>query len=463
MIELDPLYPYQLEGAIYLANHPHALIADEPGLGKTAQTIRACDIVGAERILVVCPAAARINWSREFTRFSPMDRDCAVLFTGTSTPSGTGVTVVSYDLLASSAKIKDTLKAVQWDALILDEAHYLKERSAKRTKVIYGHNKSSRGIAGNSKRVWRITGTPTLNNVSDVYTHLKSAGLYERGYWDFVFEFCSGFDTDYGYKITGTRNAEQLKALLAKFMIRRKKEDVMTQLPPITYQVVTVERNEVELDPWFYENYRSLGKAAFLSRLEDEDRTLKHTLATIRGTGKREVATDILGMLQSLSTSTSTLRRYIGMAKLNRCIEIVKEELDSGRLDKIVIFAVHQSVIELTRQKLAKYGAVTLYGGTPADKRQSNIDKFQNNPRARVFIGNIQAAGTAITLTAAHEVAFFESDWVPANNAQAAMRVHRIGQTQNVRCRIFTCAGSVDEDITRILAIKSRELSKVID
>ena len=106
-------------------------------------------------------------------------------------------------------------------------------------------------------------------------------------------------------------------------------------------------------------------------------------------------------------------------------------------------------------------GAVTLYGGTNADTRQKNIDKFQNNPKCRVFIGNIQAAGTGITLTAAHEVAFIEADWVPANNAQAAMRCHRIGQTKPVRVRFFSCAGSVDEDVMNTLRRKAYELSRL--
>lgn len=453
-------FPYQLEGADYLATKDHALLADEMGLGKSAQVIVACDITAAFDILIVCPAAVRINWSREFERFSPMDRPCTLIMTGKDKP-GRGVNIVSYDLLASNEKLRQQLKAMRWDVLVIDEAHYLKERSAKRTKALYGHAKHP-GIMHSAKRCWRLSGTPMPNNASELYTHLKSAGIEQRPYWDFVYDFCAGFESDYGYKITGVKNAPKLKGLLAQFMLRRKKDDVMKQLPPITFSEVTVERSEVELDPWFYENWRPIGIPAFLQEMKDIDSSLKTGLNVIRR-GHHHNNEDALEMLKSYSKSTSTLRRYIGLAKLPRVLDIIEEELESGALDKIVLFAMHQQVIEQTRTRFRKYKAVTLYGGTPTAKRQQNIDQFMNNPKCRVFIGQVVAAGTGITLTSAHEVAFIEADWVPANNAQAAMRCHRVGQTKPVRVRFFTCAGSVDEDVMRVVVHKTREIAKIID
>lgn len=381
---------------------------------------------------------------------------------GNDKPIHPGVTVVSYDLIAANEKLRQWLKSKQWDVLILDEAHYLKERSAKRTKAIYGISARVLGIAHGASRVWRLSGTPAPNDVSELYTHLKSAGIYTRGYWDFVFEFCEGFDSNFGFKITGVKNVPQLKALLSQFMLRRKKEQVMSQLPPITFQHVVVERSQVELDPYFYENWRPIGVKAFLAEMEEKDRVLKAAIKTAREHSKAKVD-DVIGVLESLSTSTATLRRYIGLAKLPRCLEIIEEELASKQIDKIVLFAIHKDVIEGARNALRKFGPVTLYGGTPAEKRQSHIDRFQKDPKCRVFIGNIVAAGTGITLTASSEVAFLEADWVPANNAQATMRCHRIGQTKNVRVRFFSCAGSVDEDVMKTLVNKTRELSKVFD
>jgi SWI/SNF-related matrix-associated actin-dependent regulator 1 of chromatin subfamily A len=456
---LETPFPYQLEGAAFLASKPQAMLGDEMGLGKSAQAIRACDLVGAFQILIVCPAAVRINWDREFTRFSPMDRPCTVLLSGKDKPIK-GVNVISFDLLINK-KVKETLQGIDWDALIIDEAHYLKERSAKRTRAVYGHAFKN-GLAHKAKFVWRLTGTPMPNDASELYTHLRSAGVVNEPYWDFVYRFCAGFEGDYGYKITGVKNVPQLKELLAQMMLRRKKEEVMTQLPPITFHNVTVERSEVELDPWFYENWRPIGVPAFLQNMKDIDSALKTSLGTIK-TGHHHTADDSLTLLESFAKSTSTLRRYIGLAKLPKVLDIIEEDLESGAIDKIVIFAMHQQVIELTRTRFRKYGAVTLYGGTPTSKRQENIDKFMNVSKCRVFIGQIIAAGTGITLTSAHEVAFIEADWVPANNAQAAMRCHRVGQTKPVRVRFFTCAGSVDEEVNRVLVHKTREITKVLD
>lgn len=455
---IEQPFPYQVEGAKWLATKTQALLADSMGLGKSAQTIIACDIVGASRVLIVCPAAVRINWDREFTRFSPMDRHNTVIMTGKDEP-GPQVNVVSFDLLASNEKLRNKLKSIHWDVVIIDEAHYLKERTAKRTKALYGHAQHP-GICHNAKRVWRLTGTPAPNNVSELWTHLKSGGVVNEPYWDFVYRFCSGFDADYGYKITGHKNVEQLRALLSTFMLRRKKEDVLKDLPDIIFQNVTVERSEVELDPWFYENWRPIGVPQFLANLKTLDTNLKNALDSIKDCS-HYAQKDAITLLESFTKSTSTLRRYIGLAKLPKILDIIEDELKSGQVKKIVLFAVHQQVIENARVRLREYGAVTLFGGTPAARRQSNIDRFMKDDTCRVFIGQITAAGTGITLTSAHEVAFLESDWVPANNAQAAMRVHRIGQTRKVRCRFFNCAGSVDEQISSILMHKSRELAKV--
>lgn len=459
-MSLETPFEYQQTGAAYLAAKQHALLADEMGLGKSAQVIVACDLINAHDILIVCPAAVRINWDREFYRFSPMDRPARVIATGKDKP-GKGVNIVSYDLLASNEKLRNQLKSMPWDVLVLDEAHYLKERTAKRTKALYGHNKHP-GIMHSAKRTWRLSGTPMPNNASELFTHLKSAGIVAQPYWDFVYEFCAGFEGDYGYKITGVKNADKLKGLLGQFMLRRKKDEVMKELPPITFSEVTVERSEVELDPWFYENWQPIGIPAFLAEMKGIDGSLKTGLQAIKR-GHHHNNEDSLELLKAYAKSTSTLRRYIGLAKLPRVLDIIEEELESGALDKIVLFAMHQQVIEQTRTRFRKFGAVTLYGGTPTKKRQENIDAFQNNAKCRVFIGQVIAAGTGITLTKAHEVAFIEADWVPANNAQAAMRCHRVGQTKPVRVRFFTCAGSVDEEVMRVVVHKTREIAKIID
>lgn len=461
---LETPFPYQNIGARWIAPMPQALLADDMGLGKSCQAIRGADTVGADNILVICPAAVRVNWEREFEKFSPMGRPCSVIFTGSDPIPAHGVVIISYDL---AVVLAHKLKAKTWDLLILDECHFLKERTAKRTKAIYGHGKRFPGIDQSAKRVWRLSGTPAPNNASELWTHLKSAGMTTESYWDFTFRYCSGFDNDYGYKITGHKNTNELKAILAPFMLRRTKEEVMAELPPIRYQEITVERSEVCLDPDFYEQIQGqrLTVAQFNEELKLKDSTLRTALAMVsktNGTKGMDSPNEFrLGVLESMAASLVTLRRYIALAKLPAIMSIIKDELETGAIDKIVLFGVHQTTIEGARRALAKFGAVTLYGLTPAAKRQANIDRFMKDPKCRVFIGNIAAAGVGITLTSACEVAFLEQSWVPSDNAQAAMRCHRIGQDRPVRVRIFSLNKSVDEQVQATLMRKARELTKI--
>lgn len=446
------LRPYQVTGARWLAPLTQAFLADDMGLGKSAQVIHAADLVRAEDILVLCPASVRVNWEREFKKFSPFDRPCAVITSGKDRIPDHGVVVCSYDLVVILA---GKLKTRIWDILVLDEAHYLKERSAKRSRAIYGRGSRFPGIEAKAKRIWRLSGTPAPNDASELFTHLKSAGIVTEPYWDYVYRYCSGFDNDFGYKITGNENTEELKQRMAGFLLRRRKEDVLTELPPISFDTIVVPRSKVELDPWFYEQWRSVGQPAFLKQLEEANRAVSEALATR--------SEDKLKTLENMASSMATLRRYIGLAKLPAIIDIIEDELKTGALQKIVLFGIHQQVIEQARDRLKAFGAVTVYGGTPADKRQKHIDKFAKEPKTRVFIGNIIAAGVGINglQDSCCEVGFLESDWVPANNAQAAMRVHRMGQKNPVRVRVFALEKSIDDEIQEALTRKMRELAKL--
>lgn len=456
----EVLFPYQQAGAEWLSMRKQALLGDDMGLGKSAQAVTACDRVGAQRILVACPASLKTNWAREFQKFSDRKLPIKVIDKATDEVPTEGVVIVSYDLATPTKQIgssprktlHDSLKQA-WDVVILDEAHYLKERTTLRTRSFYGHRKVA-GIADAATFVWRLTGTPAPNDASELWTHLTHMGAVKSQYWDFTFRYCTGFESNFGFKVTGHRNVEELKGVMEPYFLRRKKEEVMKDLPPIVYQEMVVDRSKVDLDPVFYFRIKKLGsEGALLSEIQSQDQRLREALAQVNGT---EVET-----LESLASSMATLRQYTAMAKLPSILDIIYEELESGAIEKIVLFGIHRTVIEEARVRLAKFGAVTLYGQTPLPKRQYNVDRFQTDKKTRVFIGNIQAAGTGITLTAAHEAAFLEMDWTPANNAQAAMRIHRIGQDKPVRVRMFSLAKSVDEAVTKALIRKTRELSKI--
>lgn len=452
---VETLFPFQKIGAQWLASQKVALLADEMGLGKSAQSIHACDLVGAVRICVMCTASARINWQREFEKFSYQASSVFDILMNGKTKLRPGASLISsYDF---SEKILKELEGT-FDVLILDEVHLLKSTDAKRTHYIFGKN----GLVRRARRVWALSGTPAPNHAGELWPLLRTFGVTPLSYDDFVERYCDSYPTAYKPRITGTKQQRipELKALMAPIILRRHKEDVMKELPPIFFSDIVVEPGPVDLmaEASFNQYIFPIDRTQELNTKMESERQLISSIIEKGGMVK-----DTMRALEALAKSVSTLRRYTGIQKVQASADIVSQELLNNAYRKIVIFAVHRDVIEGLRAKLSKFKPVTLYGGTDPGTRQKNIDKFQNNPKCRVFIGNIQAAGTSITLTAAHHVLFVEQDWVPGNNAQAAMRCHRIGQVNPVFVRFVGLANSLDERISRVLKQKARQLSLLFD
>lgn len=429
---------YQITGSNWLAPKAQALLADFMGIGKSAEAVRACDLVLAKSILVICPGNARVNWQREFQRFSPMDRSCCAVMPGTKSLPSADVLILSYEMATTMA---DELKQRRYDVLILDEAHYLKERTAKRTKAVYGARSNAPGIIASADRVWRLTGTPAPSHAGELYTHFRSAGLATEPYWDWVFRYCTGFDSNFGFKITGHKNETELRARLEPFMLRRMEG---TELPPIYFETVAVERSDELLASYLCE------QSAVIAAGDEE---LKRVLS--------QPGDNALKVLESTAANYSVLRKFTVLAKLPAIAEILEQNFESG-MDKMVLFAVHVDAVEWLAHRLKKFNPVTLYGKTPANKKQFVVDTFQNDPQCRLLIGNIHAAGIAITLTAGCEVGFAEKVWVPGDIVQALKRCHRRGQTRGVRVRSFTLYDSSDEIVDEALMRKTKELLKIL-
>ncbi len=425
---MTELYPYQRAGAAWLAERPRALLADEMGLGKSAQAIAACDATGAQEVLVICPASVIETWKREFRKFSRM----GIVPQCTSYEGAT-----KYDSTSKSDK--------RFDILILDECHYLKTPTSKRTRAVFGEKCDGvGGLIERADRVICLSGTPMPNNPAELWpalralapetiTNSKSGKPYS--YWQFVSKYCRTVDKGFGQQIVGAKNHDKLAEAIKPFVLRRLKAEVLKDLPPIRFDTLHMEgRIPPEL----------LGPEADMIRAALES--------------------DGVEGLRSLTPYVATLRRLTGLAKAWPAAEWVKTWLECCD-DKIVIFAHHQEVIQAIHDKVKStdYLTVFLTGATAPLNRMKAIDAFQNNPRCRIFLGQIQAAGTGITLTAASDVLFVESSWVPAENQQAAMRVHRIGQKNACLIRFATLAGSIDEQIQRAVARKTADISQVLD
>lgn len=438
------LYPYQHEGVKFLAGRTRALLADSMGIGKSAQAVAAAreammrrghEAVGSTAfILVVCPASLTANWRREFD-----------MWWGWRNTHDYHLNVVSYDKLARDPGPYTK----EWDVVILDEAHYLKNPKAKRTQAVFGPKTNGiGGVIEKARHVWALTGTPAPNNPSELWPmlHAMAPGtIIPKGtteytpmnHFRFTRRYCVMKNNGFAEVIVRGQRLDELKERMAPFVLRRRKEEVLKDLPELRFGELPLE---------------SASAAKALAGLDQHDVTNLKAALEMHG----------VEGLAKMSTEMASLRRVTALAKAGAVAEWAKEWLNDCD-DKIVIFGWHRDALALLEESLSGYGAAGIDGGTSQRGRADAVERFQRSDDCRVFIGQIQAAGTGITLTAASDLIFLEQSWTPADNAQAAMRIHRIGQKRGCLVRTAMLAGSIDEAVQRVLARKTEDLVQLFD
>ena len=419
------LYPFQAEGVNFLASRSRALLAHEMGLGKSVMAIKAVIKTNSLRVLIVCPASVKYVWEKEIEKWT--DSGAQVINTSKAQISDYRKwTVVNYDLLISKPIFLQLIN-YKWDVLILDEAHYLKNNRAKRTKAVY----YPKGLADQADRVWLLTGTPVLNRPIELFSHLKALvpdliapKFFSRH--DFATHFCNGYMGEWGWNESGASNEEELAKILSEFMLRRLKKDVLKDLPDKTYQTIFLKGNKQQ------------------EELNKKEREVYERSQN-----------SILG-------ETATLRRECGIKKIPQIVEHVTNVLEAKR--KIVLFAYHRDIILELSRALAEYSPAVLAGSTPSNKRQDEVERFRSSTSCRVFIGQIEAAGTGIDglQDVCDTVIFGEMSYVPGQISQAIDRCHRIGQKNNVLVQFLIAEGSIDEDIADSIARKEKIIDKIV-
>jgi SWI/SNF-related matrix-associated actin-dependent regulator 1 of chromatin subfamily A len=453
------LYPYQEVGAAWLRTRKIALLGDEMGVGKTPQAAAAASTLA--RVLVICPAVARYNWQREIERWT--GRSAQVLLEFIDRARADWV-VCSYDYARERA---DTLIAVgPWSVLILDEAHFVKGLNTERTKAILGEQ----GIVRVCDRLWCLTGTPMINSPAEVWLLLRLAGKTSMTYDRWVERYCTTYWDGRQHRITGaTTHAtkiEELRMMLRDpdFLLRRMKAEVLSDLPPIEYTELTVGAAMLkwtDLLPAFPDD--------MLSHRELNDLSINKKLALERELVEKAFGREHwltaqgMAVLESLSSGTSNLRRYVGLQKVQPLVEILRTELEEDLTKKVVIFFIHKAVGAALRDGLKSFSPRLLFGGTNPGRRQRYIESFQTEPQCRVFVGQVLACGTAINLTAATEVIILEPPWTSADTAQAIARCHRPGQTRPLRVRFVQLQESLDQAIMATIRRKTEQIAGIVD
>lgn len=457
------LYHFQKVGINFIEKKKgRCLIADEMGLGKTIQSLAwLCLHPEIRPVLIICPASLKYNWYREVQKWIGVHSQ---ILSGTI-PNyiNENIVIINYDIIAYWYK---QLKEMEFKLLILDEAHYIKNNQAKRTKTF-------KKLIYNIPKLIALTGTPIENRPVEIYNIVKAIDpLLFPNFVEFVEEYCNAKKTRFGWDTSGASHTLKLNRILkSTIMIRRKKIDVLKELPP---------KNIVKV-PIQIDNEKEYKKAEneFINFLKDKYHTkiitddLKKELKEYAVRNKIEISknpTDeeirfvIETKFQRINTAPilaqiETLKQLSIKGKLKQIKDWINTFLESD--EKLVIFLTHQKTMDYFIHTFPD--AVKIDGSVPIPRRQELIDKFQNDKKTKLFFGNIYAAGTGITLTAASNVAIIEFPWSPGTLVQAADRVHRITQTKQVTVWNLVGADTIEERIIDLLCRKEKIIYQVLD
>lgn len=428
-------FSHQLAGAKFLAGNQYALLADCPRVGKTGSSIIAADCVMAETILVITTASGRGVWKRGFADWSVFDRSIQVV-EGNPRSITADVVIVGWPAL-TSPRIVAALHQRRWSLIISDEDHFAKNFEAKRTQALYGipldggeHLNNLTALYARADRVWPLTGTPLPHSPADMYPRLRALAPARlkanaaRGWpdvmkhGDFLHRYCIVKMKKLSQfrripVVIGGLNLPELRDRLEGFILRRTQEDVGIR-PPI-HDLLPLIVPKAQRDACM----ANVDQAVIL---EAADR----------------------GDTKSLEMHLGPLRRITGEIKAHAVVEAVKDEFQCG-LDKIVLAYWHKDVGRILMEGLAEFGVTGIDGATPAAARTANAERFAKDPKCRVFLGQIEAAGESIDLSAAAVMWFVETVFSPKSMKQMSLRITNYGQKRQAVVKVCVLEGSIDE------------------
>lgn len=446
-LRVEP-YPYQREGIEYGLDKKRLIIGDEPGLGKTLQSIGIVDTANAYPCLVICPSSLKINWQREFEKFT--DKSALVLDNSVRTTwpyllkmGMHHVAIVNYESLrkyfvwdirgGKSFRLKDVVFCPQikmFKSIIIDESHRVKDPSAQQTIF-------TKGLSVGKEWIILLSGTPVVNRPEDLVAQLSIMGRLQEfgGRTKFMADYCT--DPKDKKAEPAVPLSVLSNQLYANCMIRREKAKVLPQLPDKTRVDLYVDISNA---PEY--NLAAADLAEYLRQYTE------CTDWEIRRKMRMEALVRFM-----------TLRQLATLGKVAQAVDFIRTFLDSGK--KLIIFcSLHEVVDALVK---AFPDAVTVTGRDSAVAKQSSVDAFQNNPQTKLIICSIKAAGVGLTLTASSSVAFLELPWTFCDCCQCEDRAHRIGQKDNVTCYYLLAKGTIDSIVYKLIQDKKNVANQIMN
>lgn len=431
-----PLLPYQRAGVEYAAAARRCFIADDMGLGKTLQAIATLEyVMDSYPSVVMCPSNLVLNWKKEYEKWLP-NRKVAVITNRKDFPEDDyDILVVGYANISHWEK-----RLVGHRAYVLDESHYIKSPTAQRTKSAIKITKSApqEGI------VLCLTGTPITNRPAEYGPQLDALGKLDNfgGLWGFYRRYCNAFRDRFGqWNISGHSHMDELnEKLRGSCYIRRTKDQVLTDLPPVRHNPIFVSGAAAAMKEYRKAEEDIVEYLVERAKQIAEELGLSPKSAAVLAKIKAESNEHLVKM--------SVLRRLAAKAKMEAAKEIIENHIEAG--NKVVVAAHHRDIVdELTD----KFGGLKIQGGMDIEDVEAMKSRFQEEPvgTAPVIVLSIQAAKTGHTLTAAQDVLFIELPWTPSDIDQTYSRCHRLGQSGSVTSTYLLCEGTIDEHMFALI------------
>ena len=448
---------------------------------NTIQGIALSNYKSYKKILVICPASIKKNWKREWEKWCVSglsvgivetdkekykDEEGKTKYRTVDVYPDADVIIINRHLLDRHL---DKIHDVDWDLILVDEAHDYRTKEAVSTQMVYGIGEDHIPIP--CKQHIDMTGTPIMTKPFDLWPKLLRFDKYGLGksFWAFTKRYCAGHREfgDYGnYIYNGFSNEEELgEYLRSNFMIRRIKKDVLKDLPPKRHQIIELpskglqrliaeEQNVVRQNLMAFESLIGLVDED-TSDLEDYELKFEYLEGDNYEQQSKKLSTDDIDIAEQVSTA----RKNLALAKLKMVKEHVDTFLESG--EKVVLFVHHKDVAKDLKEYYPEAAYIT--GAVPQSKRQPEVDKFQEDPNCKLLIGNILAAGVGFTMTAASTVIFAELSWIPSDLEQAEDRLWRIGQMNAVNVQHLVVENSLDSIMVRKLIRRQKQIRESLN
>jgi len=413
-----------------LANNKF-ILADDMGLGKTTASVIGALESGAKKILIVCPASLKINWQREIKNYS--DRKVLIV-EGRKWGSTFDFYIINYDIIKNyhttdKSEDSDDYKLLVnegFDLAIVDEAHYISNTTANRTRLL-------NDVLDRIPKVWLLTGTPMTSRPINYFNLLKIVDSPLTLNWQhYVRRYCKGYQFSVGnrkvWNTSGASNLDELRERTKSYVLRRMKTDIL-DLPEKIITPVFVELNSKMYDEELEEFTR-------ITNDKKDSETISVTLNRLM-----------------------KIRQLISYEKIPYTCELIDKCLDQGK--KVIVFTNFTMTLDMLQEKYKK-NSVVLDGRMTKERRQESVDRFQNEDKIKVFISNIIAGGVGITLTAAEVVIMNDLSFVPAHHSQAEDRAYRYGQKNSVLVYYPVFENTVEKIIYNILQKKKNIIDQVM-